>query len=212
MSVFALSLLVADVKALFTAEGGPTANVVFGKREPAKQINQGPGRANRVVFTPGDPKGTAGSYEGAKIHRRGFGSGRKASKSLLTFREKATVYCWAVDATSKEALNDEAKQYDAARLLHDYVVRAIYRSPNVGHGTFKLSGPQWFQDKKERVYGAEIMFTLEFEAMVPDEAPTIATDIVNPTTATGPAKIATDTTTDPVVYETDGTDTTPVPP
>jgi len=211
VNTFALTLLVADVKALFTADGN-TANVVFGPREPAKQINQGTGRANRVVFSPGDPTGKAGSYEGAKVTRRGpTFSGRKASKALLTFRERATVYCWAVDATTKDTLNDESKQYDAARLLHDDVIRAIYRSPNVGHGSFTVSAPQWLRDKKERVYGAEIMFQLEFEAMIPDEPHTLPTAIVNPTVATGPTQITTDTTTNPVVYENDGSDTTPPP-
>jgi len=215
VSNFALSLLVADVKALFVAEvsaGGATANVVFGKREPTKQVNQGPGRANRVVFSPGDPSGKAGTLEGAKLDRRGvFGGRKRTSRSLATFRELATVYCWACDATDAATKNDESKQYDAARLLFDQVVRAIYRSPNVGHGGFKISGAQWIQNKVERVDGAEIMFLLEIEAMVPDEpglgdAPTA---VVNPTEATGPAKIATDTTTDPVVYETDGTDISP---
>lgn len=213
MSVFGLSLLFQDVKALFVSEAVTTANVVFGKREPTKQVNQGVGRANRVVFVPGDPSGKAGTYEGAKIHRRGFGGGHKASKSLLTFKELATVYCWAVDATDSATLNDENKQYDAARLLHDQVVRAIYRSPNMGHGTFKLSSPTWFQDKVERRYGAEIMFLLEIEAMIPDEPGLgqLPTAIVNPTIAVGPAEMATDTTTTPVVYETDGVDTTPTP-
>lgn len=213
MSDFALTTLVADVKALFTSEGN-TANVVFGKRESTKQINQGTGRANRVVFSPGDPAGKAGSYTGAKVTRKGPSfAGRKASKSLGTFLEKATVYCWSVDATTAAALNDESKQYDAARLLHDQVIRAIYRSPNVGHGTFKISGPQWVQDKVERRFGAEIMFQLEFEAMIPDEPGLgpLPTAIVNPTTFNGPAQINLDTTENPQVYETDGTDTTPAP-
>lgn len=202
-SDFALRLLFQDVKDRFALEG-PTANVVFGKREPAKQINQGPGRANRVVFVPGDPAGKAGKYEGAKIARVPLAERR--IRSLGTLRELATVYCWAYDF---DAPNDEAAQYEAARTLHDYVVRAIYRSPNVGHGSYTLLSPGWAQKSTERKFGAELFFLIEFEARILDLPPDGPAEKTVQAEAEGPAEIATDTTTDPVVYETDGTDHTP---
>jgi len=202
MSNFALRILFDEVKARFALEG-PQANVVFGKREPPKQVNQGPGGAARVAFVPGDPSGKAGKYVGAKIARIALGSRR--TRSLGTWLETATVYVWGKDP---DAPNDEARQYEAARLLHDYTVRAIYRS-SVGHGAFTLSAPQWIRKDTERVNGAEIMFLLEFEAQVPDEAPPPGADTTVRTQAEGPAEIAVDTTVDPVVYETDATDHTP---
>ncbi len=133
--VFALPLLFADVRDQLLHDN-VTAAVVFGRREAAKQTNQGPGGGNRVVFAPGLPDGKAGTYEGAKLHRQGLAVSK--SKSLGTFREYATVRVWGVDIANP---NDEALQYKAARLLHDQVVRAIYRSPHVGHGSFRLSNP-----------------------------------------------------------------------
>ncbi len=207
---FAASLLFNDVKTRFTAEGPAGCSVVFGRREAPKQINQGTGRANRVVFQPGDPSGRMGAYEGAKLRRNGFGS--KQIRSLQTIREVLTVFVWAVDATDAPTLNDELKQYEACRLLHDYVVRAIYRSTNVGHGSFTLSAPQWVVTKNERKYGAELMFTLEIEAAVPDEAPTPATALVPPPqTYEGPTQLDTPDPPNPDRIEADGSDTTPTP-
>lgn len=204
MSNFALRILFEAVRDRFALEG-PDANVVFGPREKTKQINQGPGRANRVVFSPGDPSGKAGKYEGAKLARVPLAERR--TRSLRTFRELATVYCWGKDGDHP---NDEAAQYEAARLLHDYVVRAVYRSP-VGHGSFELSGPQWIRKDTERTNGAEIMFLLEFEAAVPDEAPPSGGETTRAAAAEGPALITTDTTVDPPVEQDDGIDHTPPP-
>ncbi len=205
MSNFALRILFDSVKARFASEG-PEANVVFGPREKAKQINQGPGRANRVVFSPGDPSGKMGKYGGAKLARVPLAERR--TRSLSTFYELCTVYVWGRNG---DAANDEAEQYEAARLLHDYVVRAIYRSP-VGHGSFTLSGPTWIRKDTERTNGAELFFLLEIEARVPDEAPAPGGQQTTPAEAEGPAKITTDTTADPPDLQTDGIDHVPPEP
>lgn len=216
VTTFAASLLFADVKTRFTAEGPAGCNVVFGRREPTKQINQGTGRANRVVFMPGDPGGKMGKYEVAKLRRNAFG--QKQVRSLFTVQEILTVYVWAVDASGVDApaqsasLNDEEKQYEACRLLHDFVLRAIYRSTNVGHGSITLSDPQWVIDKTERVFGRELFFTITIEASVPDEPPAGAYAVVEPPqTFVGPTALETLDPPDPPVDENDGSDTTPTP-
>ncbi len=187
-SVFALSTLVEDVRAQFTADE-LTANIAFGWREPAKAINQGVGGANRVLFVPG-VDGKVGQYAPPRNPGRN-------PRPLRTLLEQATVLCWAVDTS---APNDELAQYEAARTLHDQVVRAIYLSPNVGHGSFDISDPQWVASSTEKRFGAEIKFTLTVQAAITDEL----LPVVDP-----PATAETDITTGFVAGdEADGTDTT----
>lgn len=203
MTVFAVSLLYQDVVDRF-ADDELTANIVFGWREPAKQINQGPGRANRVCFVPG-VDGKAGDYGPARFPgTRNDGSPRH----LATFHELVSVYVWAFDG---DAPNDELKQYEACRDLHDSVVRAIYLSPNVKPRQMALSDPKWLVDRKERRFGVELVFTIEIEGAIVDE-PSVGKDAPGipaprPETATGPAISVFGTTENPTEI-TDGTDTT----
>lgn len=161
-TVLALPLLVERVTTLFAADG-TTANVVFGWREVAKQINQGTGRANRVVFEPGDNL-ALGDIRGANQPGRN-------PRPIATLGELCTVYVWAFDSS---APSSEIVQYTAARLLFDAVVRAIHLSA-VGHSTvaarigYSISKPRWIRDNPERAFGAEIAFTLSVDAMIPDE-------------------------------------------
>jgi hypothetical protein len=203
MSVFPVSLLYQDVQDQFTADG-LTTKFAFGWREIAKQ-----GQANRVVFVPGEPKsGKAGAYGPARYP----GTPRDGSpRHLSTFHETVQVYCWGVDLTDAATANNEQAQYEAARDLHDSVVRAIYLSPTVKPRQMKLTDPTWVTAKLERRFGAEIMFTVEIENAIVDEpsvaAPTPSMPAPTPETATGPA-IAVFGTTDSSIEITDGTDTT----
>lgn len=202
-TILALPLLFADVQAQLAADAS-TANVVFGWRERTKtRINQGPGGANRVVFEPGEEKGKAGEYA-PPVKTRGVW-GTRSLRSLGTFLETCTIECWAYDPDDQS----ELAQYTAARHLHDHVIRAIYLSPRVGHGSFEVKDPMWIVDKKELRFGAAIKFTLIIQAkIVDDPGPPRDLDIeaVQPEHAIGPAVIAL-----PAGDETDGTDTTPIP-
>jgi hypothetical protein len=147
------------VGALFTAEA-TTASLVFGNRETAKQLNQGPGRANRVVFAP---EGKAGGFVSARAPGRN-------PRPLCTFVEVVTVYVHAVDTT---ALNDQRAQYTACRMLLDAVVRAIQlaaRSQDIADLPLKIGEAQWVGDNVERQFGAELAFALEVHCAVPDQA------------------------------------------
>lgn len=156
---FPILLIFDEVAALFTAES-TTAALAFGNREIAKQMNQGPGRANRVIFAP---EGELGEYQSARAPGRN-------PRPLTTLIERATVYCHAVDTS---ALNDQRAQYTAARLLHDAVVRAILLASKKGaiaDVPVKLSKPRWVGENVERQFGAEIAFTLDVMCSVPDQA------------------------------------------
>ena len=152
-TVFALTTLFNAVKDDFESNG-VTANVIFGRREPSKTTNQGPGRANRVVFSPG-VNGRMGSYGPARNPGRN-------PRPIATLLEMATVYVWAFDGS---APNDEAVQYEACRLLHDAVVASIYRA---AHGTYEISDAAWVVSRTERQFGYECTFTLALQGMIPD--------------------------------------------
>jgi hypothetical protein len=157
-TVFPLVALYQAVKQRF-ADEGTTANVVFGRRETAKQVNQGTGGANRVIFEPGRD-GRMGSYLPAKYPGRD-------TRPLGCLREYATVYCWA--SAGGTGSNDESAHYEAARLLHDATYRSLYlASFDEVLCTLRFGDPSWILAKTERFYGYECQFTLDLEAMIPD--------------------------------------------
>lgn len=152
--------LVRDVREVF-AEEGVTANVVLGDREPAKQLNQGPGRANRVVFAPGDENGGAGEYTAARNPGRN-------PRPVRTLSAVCRVFIWAYDGS---APNNEEAQYEAVWTLHDLTVGAIHRK---AHGTYQLSAPRWLNRNIERAFGKELMFLLQLEVPILDRPVPVA--------------------------------------
>lgn len=162
-AVLALEVLYETVRARL-AEEQPTTMVVFGWREPGKQVNQGVGQANRVCFVPGAEL-EGGKYAGARAPGRN-------PRPLGTLLELCTVRCWAFDGTDP---NSELAQWRAARLLHDAVYRAIQlamRTAEIANLTVgeAFGKPRWVRPNTERAFGAELEFTLTVESMIPDEA------------------------------------------
>jgi len=159
--VLALPLLFDAVKAGFAAEL-PDVSVVFGLKEVTKQINQGSGGANRVVFAPGDLSGKFAD----DLPPHGIG---REPRPLATELEYFTVWIWGVDSSD---LNDERKQYTAARLLYDVWRRAIYNATHTdgdnGVGPVVIYGQEWNIKRVERKWGAEIVAVCSVQAMVPD--------------------------------------------
>ncbi len=154
VDTLALENLVDRIQARFTADG-TTAAIAFGWKEPAKQVNQGPGRANRIVFVPGDPNGAIGEVGPAKYPGRN-------PRPLGTLGELVTVYVWAYDAT---APTNERSQYGAARRLFDAWYRAAYIAMR---GHFRLVSTKWVTGKTERPFGAEIEAVIAIESEIPD--------------------------------------------
>jgi hypothetical protein len=153
------------------ADQGVTANVVFGRREPTKQINQGPGRANRVVFAPGDDSGSLGEYAAARDPGRN-------PRPLRSWDLRCRVFVWAYDG---DAPQDEYAQFSALLDLHDAVIRAIYRD---AVGQFQLSAPRLVADPVERRFGEEMVFELVLVRVPILDAPqptTIPRDAQGPT-------------------------------
>jgi hypothetical protein len=153
-----------SVEALVTAvrssllAAGVTATVAFGKREVGKQINQGVGRANRIVFAPGDEAGALGSYvpavPGRNIQATGVAQ-RRIPRALWDWNVALRVYVWAYDATLAE---DELAQWGAMVELHDLTVEAIH---TFCCGFYVIKSPRDPAKNIERRFGCETMFILE---------------------------------------------------
>lgn len=174
--VFALPLLFDAVSAILATDVVPAPAMAFGWKEAAKQINQGSGRANRIVFAPGDEV---------------FGFGKdlppdkpgRNPKPLATEEELFTVYIWAVDRTD----TSERAQYEAARLLYDGWRRAMYLATHTdgdfGIGPMSIVSQRWNKGNQknmiERPYGAEIIAVCTVNAMVPDVQDVELTDADN---------------------------------
>src|SRR5581483_465297 len=123
-------LLVTTVQQYFTAQG-ITAKVDFGRKARDKVVNQGPGGANRVVFMPGDPGGSAGKISGA---RQNVGQN---PRPILTWEKLLTVSVWAVD-TSDPA--NELLQFAAVEALFEATVAAIR---SCAHADGRIGDPKW---------------------------------------------------------------------
>jgi hypothetical protein len=148
--------LVEGVRSYFTARG-VTANVSLGWKQPTKQINQGPGRANRVVFIPSDPNGRGGKIGAVEQPgARTFG-GDTAARALYTWERFLVVSVWAVDTTDP---HDEALQIEAVEDLFEQTVRAVHAfAKNNG----RWGDVTWTTSPAEHAFGRELRASLVFK-------------------------------------------------
>ena len=140
------------VKARLEA-AGVTAEVVFGERQPPQQLNQGTGRANRVVFAPGDDAGNLGTYDAPVKPGR-------AARSLWDWMLLARVYVWAYDPSAPE---DEIVQWKAVVELHDLVIEAIHAFCSAFYAP---TSPKNVAKPNERRFGKEMVFLLVYRQPV----------------------------------------------
>jgi len=145
------SELFEDVKDYFALHGYGSS-VVFGWREVSKQVNQGTGRANRVVFVPGDDGGKAGKLAPAKI------GGRR--RQIATYEELFQLRVWGHDPA---APNDERAQYRATRALFDLVLNALRDS---ACGRYDVGDPKWTTTPVERLFGKELVANVTLDVPV----------------------------------------------
>ncbi len=162
--------LVEGVSAYFL-EHEITAVVERGWKARAKQINQGPGRANRVIFMPSKADGSSGSYVNPRqVGIREIGADRSTdppTPALYTVRPLAdrirllVVSVWAYDGDHP---NDEGAQDDAVEALITWVHRAV-QSVAFGNAVF---GAVRDTVPAERAFGLERLIDLTFQHMIPD--------------------------------------------
>lgn len=164
---------VATIKT-FLAANGVTANVDVGWKKRTQQINQGPGGANRVVFTPSDDSGDGGTltpprFPGPRNVRDGTNVVVANTRALLTWERKSLVSVWAVDRT---ALTSETAQIEAVESLFEWVVRAVHSSPGA-FGSVSWGDASWTVPE-ERSFGLEIRSSLSFSHPIFDQPRTLA--------------------------------------
>lgn len=154
--------LVADVRA-YLAEDDLGTEVRLGWKEATKQINQGVGGANRVVFTPSDPSGKGGKLDA--IHQPGprdifettIVGGEPVRRRVATVRgiynceRVATVSVWAVDKTDPAS---EELQIEATETLLERTLRACRSSANANFVPGEIT---WLKPQQEHLFGREVV-------------------------------------------------------
>jgi hypothetical protein len=151
------------VKAYFDEQAWDAA-FDYGEKAITKQVNQGPGRANRVLFAPTGEGGDLGELVAPKY------VGRQA-RAIFDWQIPGRVFVWAWDSS---APTDERKQWDAIQEPFERVLTAIRKHSGAG-GVYKPGKPKSASRVIERPFGVEIVFPLNFiQALV--EAPATRTD------------------------------------
>lgn len=153
-----LVALVTNVQSYFTSRS-VTANVSLGWKQPTKQINQGTGRANRVVFIPSDTSGRGGKLVGTQQPGpRAFGSPTQDTsvRALYDWERELLVSVWAVDTSNP---HDEAKQIEAVEDLFEWTVRAVHYA---AHNNARWGAVNWTTEPVEHSFGRELRAGLTY--------------------------------------------------
>jgi hypothetical protein len=157
-----LGMLVDRVRDYLAEQGDVTANVTIGWKEKSKQSNQGPGGANRVVFTPSDDKGEGGTIRppattGGVAIKDAVGKVIAHAYPLADWDRTVLVSVWAVDVDRKE---DERAQYEATVALLEKTMRAVRRFSPPASG--KFGRVRWERPELEREFGREAVVAMTF--------------------------------------------------
>lgn len=163
-----IQTVVENARAYINGRAGYEQTVVdYGRRKVTEQVNQGGGRANRVIFAPAK---SPGAYDKMFARQPGqpvgggvdaSGHGRPVTTLLLPYE----VHCWAFDAS---APNDELAQDNAALKLANVVAVALRTGMQGGHGAMQLDTGQFTQTPVERKFGSEFVFIYTLEVRVED--------------------------------------------
>jgi hypothetical protein len=173
--VSAFTTLVHGVQAYFTALGQGSV-VVCGYRERAKQLNQGAGGANRVIFLPGDINGAGGKLEASPrdVGRRDVEDAMEnrvaVIRPLASWARQFTISVWGWDST---APRDELLQAAAVEDLFEKTVQAVEQVTGAG-GPNLLWGNTVWTVPKENTLGAELLVGVALTHPLMDAADDVA--------------------------------------
>lgn len=145
-AVSPIPAMVKHVQDYFTATSN-TATVLFGRKELARQDNQGEGGANRVVFSP-DPEGKAGKMSDGRL------AGTQGSqRPLVTWERFLVISIWAVG----EDPEDELQSYAAFEDLFEATTQALRLFTKAD---MTLGDPGWVAPNVERAFGLAALVPL----------------------------------------------------
>lgn len=165
---------IASVRTYF-ASNGITATVEAGWKRRAHQMNQGPGGANRVVFTPSaDENGGGGELSPPRFPGARGVANVATIRELANWNRRVLVSVWAVDLTATES---EEAQIQAVESLLEWTMRAVKFAP--GAFADAVWGDTKWTPPQERAFGLEIAVGLTFRHPIFD-APS---DLVFPSAA-----------------------------
>ncbi len=163
-------MIVDGVKAYF-AENGVTAAVDRGWKKRSEQINQGTGRANRVIFIGSKLDGSIGRFvKPREVGISEIGGDPTTDpptpathkwRPLCDWQRTVLVSIWAFDGDNK---NDEGAQDDALYQLITWTFRAVNSVAfgNADFGNAQVTVP------KERGFGLEMLIELTFQTPIAD--------------------------------------------
>jgi hypothetical protein len=165
----------------FLQDHGVSTVVERGWKAREKIINQGPGRANRVIFAGSKPGGDAGvivgpRQVGQRTLRDEDGVPQGYMRSLGDWRRVVFVSVWAYDGDKP---NDEGAQDDALYQLFLWTMRAVH-AVTFGNGVW---GAIAVTVPVERGFGLELRTDLTFQHQMPelpDELAFPAGEVVRP--------------------------------
>lgn len=167
----------------YLQDNGVTAVVERGWKARSKVINQGPGRANRIVFAGSKPDGSAGRIVnprqvGERTLRDVEGNPVGYMRALGDWSLVLYVSVWAYDADNA---NDEGAQDDALYLLFLWTMRAVHAA-TLGNGVW---GSVTKTVPIERGFGLELQTDLTVQHQMPDLPEELAfpTALVDPPTS-----------------------------
>jgi hypothetical protein len=155
----------ADGVQAFLTRHGVNSVVERGWKRREMQINQGPGRANRVIFMPSDKSGMGGEIVSPHRHRGQqpiFDESVTPRKhegyltALNDNRRPLLVSIWSYD---RDRPNDQGAQVDAVDELFEWVMRAVNGTvhADAAWGRWSYTVPE------ERAFGLEILAELTFQ-------------------------------------------------
>lgn len=147
----ALPAFIESVRSYF-ATNKISATVEFGVNQLARQINQGEGGANRVVFSI-DPDGDGGAFIDARLKASPGGPG--VPRPIVTWEKTFIVSVWAVDTSDK---GNELLQFVAVENLLESTVQAVRA---FAHADVTWGNPKWTTSPIEAPFGRELRIPIK---------------------------------------------------
>lgn len=172
--------LVAGVQTYLTSFG-VDAKVTCGFKSRGRILTQGPGQANRIVFTPADDNGFGGRIVATrKVGERPVGGTSPQTtegsvRAIRDWQRVCVVSVWSRDRTPTLGSDEdarEAEELEASETLIEWMMRAVSAT---GLNDAQFGDVNW-TFPNERSFGLEARIGLTFQHPIFD----VPVDVVRP--------------------------------